>query len=46
VDNKRLNHATTEEPFPVNVTVRSEKHRQLILDAARQEGMESHNDAM
>lgn len=28
-----------DEPFPVKITVRSEEHKQLIIDAAAQLGL-------
>ena len=39
VNSKVLNHASLEEPFPVKVSIRSEKHRQLIIDAAKRAGI-------
>ena len=38
-DSKILNHHMTDEPFPVTVTVRSEKHAKLITDEAEKYGV-------
>ncbi|MCJ1266491.1 hypothetical protein MMC22_006376 [Lobaria immixta] len=38
VDSHRLRHHTMDEPFPVEITVRSEEHKQSIIDAAAQLG--------
>ncbi|KAF7155436.1 hypothetical protein CNMCM5623_007507 [Aspergillus felis] len=34
IDSRRLNHHSTEEPFPVKVTPRSKQHAQLIIEEA------------
>ena len=35
----RLNPNVTTEPFPINVQVRSEQHKQCILAAAEKAGV-------
>ncbi|KAJ5092617.1 hypothetical protein NUU61_007487 [Penicillium alfredii] len=38
-DSRRLNHHTTDEPFPVKVTPRSDKHVKLMVEEATRLGV-------
>ncbi|KAJ5555994.1 hypothetical protein N7513_003636 [Penicillium frequentans] len=38
-DSRRLNHHRTDEPFPVNVKIRSEEHARLITEEATRAGV-------
>ena len=39
LDDTELNHASTSEPFPIRVKVRSERHKKLIIDEATKAGV-------